>query len=390
VALIAVYLATFIDYTPFLGAGEVPVVALIAADRRQARVLLRYVVGLLRAVPALSALVDGEPQAESVTLTNGVALEIHTGAIGAPRGRTFAAVLADEIAFWSVSDGAANPDTEVIAAVRPGLSTIPTAMLILASSPYARRGVLWDAFRRHFGRDDARVLVWRGTTEEMNSTIDPAVIAEAREADPASAAAEYDAQFRTDVETFISREVVDAVVVAGRYELPPVTGVKYHAFVDPSGGAADSMTMAISHTAHNGCAILDVIRERRPPFSPESVVEEFAATIRAYNLSRVVGDRYAGEWPRERFRVHQVEYEVAEKPASDLYRDLLPALTSGRAELLDHPRLISQLCALERRTARGGRDRISHPPGQHDDTVNSAAGALVAAGARTSIWARLS
>jgi hypothetical protein len=42
--------------------------------------------------------------------------------------------------------------------------------------------------------------------------------------------------------------------------------------------------------------------------------------------------------------------------------------------LLDDPRLIDQLCALERRTARGGRDSIDHPPGAHDDVVNTVAG----------------
>jgi hypothetical protein len=42
-------------------------------------------------------------------------------------------------------------------------------------------------------------------------------------------------------------------------------------------------------------------------------------------------------------------------------------------------RLVSQLCGLERRTARGGRDSIDHPPGAHDDLANSAAGAVASA-----------
>jgi hypothetical protein len=40
---------------------------------------------------------------------------------------------------------------------------------------------------------------------------------------------------------------------------------------------------------------------------------------------------------------------------------------------LDHPRLINQLIGLERRTARGGRDSIDHPPGAHDDLANCVA-----------------
>ena len=69
-----------------------------------------------------------------------------------------------------------------------------------------------------------------------------------------------------------------------------------------------------------------------------------------------------------------VGYEPSAKPKSELYVDPLPLLNSARIDLLDHPRLISQLCGLERRTARGGRDSIDHAPGAHDDLANCIAG----------------
>ena len=378
-ALIAVFIACFIDHTPHLAAGEVATVAVIAADRRQARVVLRYIMGLLRAVPSLAALIDVET-AESVSLTNRVAIEVHTAGFRTSRRYTLAAVLADEIAFWRSEDDSAAPDIEILRALRPGLSSLPSSMLLLASSPYARRGALWDAFKRHYGRDDARVLVWRGTTEQMNPTIDPAIIAEAREADPEAAAAEYDAQFRCDIAAFVARDVVDAATIPGRHELQYRSGVRYAAFVDPSGGSADSMTLAIAHK-EDGLVVLDVVREVRPPFGPDSVVQDFAATLRAYGLRSVTGDRYAGEWPRERFRVHGIDYKLSDKPKSDLYRDMLPLLNSGQVELLDLSRLAAQLIGLERRTARSGRDSIDHAPGAHDDIANAVAGALLSVSA---------
>jgi hypothetical protein len=60
------------------------------------------------------------------------------------------------------------------------------------------------------------------------------------------------------------------------------------------------MTLAIAHR-EGETEILDVIREHKPPFSPEAVVEEFASLIRSYRCSKVYGDRYGGEWPREQF-----------------------------------------------------------------------------------------
>ena len=303
---------------------------------------------------------------------------MHTASIGAPRGRTFLAVLCDETAFWSVEGDSANPDVEVINAVRPGLSTIPYSLLLIASSPYAKRGVLYQNYAKYFGKDDAPVLVWQGTTEEMNSSLvgDP-LIAEMYAEDHERALAEFGAQFRSDIVAFITREAVEDVVAHGMRELPSGDGITYSAFVDPSGGSADSMTLAIGHCESSGVAVLDCVREVRPPFSTDAVVEEFAALLKSYGISRVMGDAYAGEWPRERFAVHGITYDLSTRNKSQIYSEFLPALNGQRVRLLDLPRLIGQLVSLERRTARGGRDSIDHAPGAHDDLANAACGVLV-------------
>jgi len=126
------------------------------------------------------------------------------------------------------------------------------------------------------------------------------------------------------------------------------------------------------------------VLERKPPFSPDDVTKEFAATIRAYGIASVRGDRYGGMWPRERFAQHGFDYTVSDKVKSDIYLSMLPLLNSGRVELLDNPRLTTQLCSLERKTARGGKDSVDHAPSAHDDLINAAAGALVAAAQRAS------
>ena len=186
------------------------------------------------------------------------------------------------------------------------------------------------------------------------------------------------AQFRTDVEGFIMREAVDACVTLGVRERPPERKHSYICFVDPSGGSSDAFTLAIAHT-ENKTQILDAIRERKAPFSPEAVVDEFATLIKSYRCSKVYGDRYAGEWPREQFQKRGIFYAPSEKTKNELYRDLLPIINSKAVDLIEHDRLVTQLTSLERRTARGGRDSIDHAPGAHDDVANAVAGALVTA-----------
>jgi hypothetical protein len=136
------------------------------------------------------------------------------------------------------------------------------------------------------------------------------------------------------------------------------------------------MTMAIAHR-EGGIVVLDCLCERESPFSPEAVCREFAETFRAYGVTQIVGDRYAGEWPREAFARYEIEYQPCTRTKSELYSCVLPLINSGRADLLDDKALISQLVNLERRVGWGGRDSIDHGPGVHDDRINAAAGALV-------------
>ena len=96
--------------------------------------------------------------------------------------------------------------------------------------------------------------------------------------------------------------------------------------------------------------------------------------LKSYRVSKVSGDRYAGEWTREGLRNYDIGYDLAEKPKSDLYRDLLPLINARRVDLLDDRRLQSQLVGLGRRTARSGKDSIDHGPGGHDDIANAVAG----------------
>jgi len=377
-SVIACFIAVFRDWRPYLSPGEVGTIKVIATDRKQARVIHRYCRALLTKVPAFASLINRETDDE-IVLNNGITIEIQTASFRSVRGFTCIAVLADEIAFWRSDESSANPDSEIIASIRPAMATVPGAMFLAASSPYARRGELYQAHRQYHGHDGASILVWQAATRVMNPTVPQRLIDEELERDPAKASAEYLAQFRSDIESFISREVVDAAVVPGRHELPRLSNIAYRGFVDPSGGGADAMTLAIAHR-ESGTVILDLVRERRPPFSPEQVAAEFAGTLKAYGVQRVVGDHYAGAWPREQFAKNGVHYETSDRSKSEIYLESLPLLNSGKVELLDHPRLISQLCGLERRTGRSGKDSIDHGPGSHDDVCNSALGALLLAG----------
>jgi hypothetical protein len=372
-ALCAAYLACFYDWSPYLTGGEKASVVVIAADRKQAAVIFRYLREML-GIPLLAGLIERETL-DTIELSNDVVIEILAASWRNPRGRTIAAALCDEVAFLQ-SDDSANPDVEIIGALKPAMATIPMARMLIASSPYARRGVLWNDFEKHYGRNESATLVWKAATTVMNPSVPQSVIDSAYEDDAIAASAEFGGEFRSDVAVLFDRDAIRAVTINGRLELPPASNMKYFGHCDPSGGSADSMTLAIGHLEGVTC-VLDAVRERRPPFSPEDVASEFCSLLKTYGISTIKGDRYGGLWPREQFAKRGVTYEPSERSASELYLEFLPLLNAGQVELLDHRRGLSQLMALEQRTSRTGRDLISHPPSGHDDIANVISAVLV-------------
>jgi hypothetical protein len=265
-ALLAVFSACFRRYE--LAKGERGIVMLIAADRRQARVVLRYIRALLHSSEMLEGLIQSERK-EAIDLSNNITVEVHTASFRAVRGYTIVALIADEIAYWPVDD-AVDADREILAAARPAMATVPGALLVALSSPYARKGELWRTFQERYGKD-GDVLVWRAATRTMNASVPQAVIDAAYGEDASAASAEYGAEFRTDVESFISREAIDAVVVPHRLALPRVPGVWPVAFLDFAGGApgGDSAVLAIAHSEVKSgrvIGVLDFLLEIKPPF----------------------------------------------------------------------------------------------------------------------------
>jgi len=189
---------------------------MIASDRRQARQLTNYVKGLIDGSPLIAAEVVVQT-AETITFAHRVQLEVHTTSFRSTRGYSYAAVILDELAFFR-DDVSANPEVELVRAVRPGLANLGGRLLGL-SSPHSRRGHLYAMFREHYAKD-SDVLVIQAGGPVLNPTIDSAVIDRARAEDPTAARSEWDAQFREDISQFLD-DATDRPRTRTRLQEPP-------------------------------------------------------------------------------------------------------------------------------------------------------------------------
>jgi hypothetical protein len=164
---LATYIAGLCDHSHALAPGERGVLLCVALDQRVAKIILDYAQACFERSPILKQLIANRT-ADTLELTNGISLEVRPASFRKLRGPTYIAVIADELAFWYEDAAYANPDVEILNAVGPGLATTG-GPLILASSPHARRGALWDVFRRHYGpAGDPLILVAHGPTRMLN------------------------------------------------------------------------------------------------------------------------------------------------------------------------------------------------------------------------------
>jgi hypothetical protein len=235
---------------------------------------------------------------------------------------------------------------------------------------------LHQKFRDHFGVDGDEVLVVKGGTKLFNPTLPDDIIETQRHDDPTSASSEWDAEFRSDISTFLDDELIDAAIEHSRpLELPPRPHPAfYRAFCDAAGGTGrDAYTLAIAHKEADRY-VLDVVRGTRGKFDPQQVTADYAALLAEYRVGSVTGDNYAAQWTAGAWSDCGISYVRSDIPKSQIYLETLPLFTRGVVKLPDHARLLKELRLLERQTHRGGKDSVDHPRGHHDDYANAVCG----------------
>jgi hypothetical protein len=273
-------------------------------------------------------------------LNNRVSIEITTATYRMIRAYRVLAALCDEIAFWR-SEDSANPDEEILVALRPAMSTIAGSLLIGLEKAYKRSGPLYESYWRHYGYDSP-VLVIQADTKTMNRSVPQSVIDRAFEPNPVNTSAEYLALFRSDVDSFLDADLIERAIEMGRRERAPLKELHYLAFTDPSGGTHDSFTQSIAHHERERL-VLDVVRGTKPPFDPSRVVAEYAALLKSYRCYDVVGDRYSGQWVVEAFSKACITYRHSELTKSELYIASLLLFAQRCVDLLDYQPLLMEL-----------------------------------------------
>ncbi len=400
VAACVVYLACVKKWT--FKPGELGRIMLLAVDSDQSDILFEYVSNLIDSIPEFAAMVEKRSVKlgmRRLLLRNRIEVLIKPADKRRVRGRILVAVIFDEVAHWWNDERHANPDSEVYAAVMPGMLGIPDAKLIAISSTYRRKGLLFETDKRQWGRDTItvngqtrpnRVLFWKAATWEMrpveseeHRALFPTFeeeLADEKAKDPSSFAAEYGSEYRADMEDYLSVEAVEACVVKGRDTLPYDGKSVHRAFIDTAGGGGqDSLALCISKTTPTGAAVVRLF-EKRPPFDAEDAADTVKKILGEYGITMLYGDNFGGDTWKSMFVKRGLGYSTDTRAATVLYRGFAPVVTGRKVEMLDPDvnatvsRCVNQLTGLIKREAG---EKITHANGEHDDLANALAGGVL-------------
>jgi hypothetical protein len=367
-ALIAIYEA-FRDH--HLTRGDRAYVMLIAPVKNQAKTAMRFIRAYLNSSPLLKQYVARE-RSEEVELTNGIIIACYPCSYSTVRGPSVVCAICDEMAFWHHKETAANPEEEVLAALRPAMATFPTSKLIKISTPFRKEGVLWREFQQRAELDH---LVWQLSSPEMNPTLQPSVLERERKRDEEKFRREYLAEFTDQIAAWVVPEVLDPCIVRDRIELPHVENAAYVIAVDPA-FVHNDFALAVLHQTADGPVVVDCVEHwagtKQAPLAYEWVCETIARIANEYGIREVIGDQYCAAVIKQHFDklgIHYSEFTFGLHTRADLFGNLRHLLVQRKIELRDNPVLLRQLRALEERRAPNGNIDIRPSYGQKDDVA---------------------
>jgi hypothetical protein len=338
---------------------------------------------LLASPPTADAVLVQRPDGRRVSIE---ALPASRGG-SAVRGRSLVGAVLDESAFFLNDDGAyvvTDEDTFKAVTVR----VVRGGQVLVASTPWARAGLLFDLFDENHGRPTT-ALAARGATTVMRAG-EPAIeaiVERERRRDPGNAAREYDAEFVDSSASLLSSEDVRACVDEGVRERPPRPDGIYAVLLDV-GLRNDRTACAVVHVAEKSRGdgaptlrqlVVDALRVLKPApgrgVSLDDVERVVAGLVRRYrHVVGVFADIHFADALRPRFEqraIKFVEMTMAPSAQENRAKSLAALVGSHAAKLLDDPDLVSELQDLKVQRHAGGRVSVGAIGKRHDDVADT-------------------
>jgi hypothetical protein len=366
-----------------LAAGEIAVALIVAPDVRLGRQVLRYALGAAESSPDVKRRIASKT-ADGFLLKRPdghVSIEVLPATRGgsAVRGRSLVGCVLDECAFFRDSTYQVN-DVELYRAVAPRI--LRGGQLILASTPWAEAGLLWDFFKRNYGHPVDAICAHAPTLLLRNDEHTRTYVDRERARDPMNAAVEFDAEFMASA----GDAFFDAAAISSSIEEDPKPAVHSVASVGADFGfRSDSSALVAAYREPLPAqriviplaGVVERVPEKRQPLKPSVVVKEFASHVRANGADHIIADAHYRQSIAEHLETHGLSLVSAPEGANgkaDTHQVVRGLFREGRIRIPNHERLVRQLREVTARPTAGGGISIVSPrwrTGGHGDLVSA-------------------
>lgn len=360
-----------------LAPGQRAVALIIAPNGKLRGEVFAYALGAVRSKPELAAmLVDAKTEEFTLRRQDGKLVSFETGVATAggygARGRWLTDFALDESAFFRDASYRVN-DEEIFRA--GSARVLPGGQTIVASTPWATAGLLYQLYRDNWGKPDTALVAKAPTLLLHDSEVTRTVVASEMKRDPENATREFLAEFMTSGTTvFFESTAIESVLTDEAFELLP--GDQVAAGAD-FGFRSDSSALILVALRGDTVHVFSA-RELRPedgqPLKPSRTVEAFAEAIGG-RCGFVMADAHYREAIAEHLDTHGLSYAAAPVVPADTYVRARMLLREGRLRIHGveaRDRLVQQMREVHGTPTAGGGMSIHHPrwaKGGHGDLV---------------------
>lgn len=371
-----------------LAPGQRAVALVVAPNEELRQEVVNYALGAFRSKPELAALLrlprgtkDDDvvseftirrPDGQFVTFRGGVAT---AGGYGG-RGKSLTDFAMDEAAFFRDRSSKVN-DQDIFNAASPRV--LPGGQTIVASTPWAEAGMLYETWRENFGKPTNALVAHAPTTTLNGSEWVARLVERETRKDPDNAAREFGARFMAGGTTvfyepsLIEAMIDDSLSVDVPRECLPGESV---AAGGDLGFRSNSSALAITHQNEANEILLAELLEQVPDLAagkklkPREVLSGWAERLQHHAVASVMADQHYIEVARE--DLEETGVTVVDAPASpdEVHVRCRQLMRSGRLKIPRHDRLIRQLKEVQGRPMPGGKMQIIMPrwaKGAHGD-----------------------
>ena len=387
-AMLAVFSSIKVNWNPYLSKTPVATVAVLSHTVDFSQEILDIIKGLIDDSAILSRLRDPHRKNTQSTFHlkvpfldendkieySSIAIKVGAASKKTTRGRAVCTLLCDEIAFWNLDKDSAEPDTEILKAIRPSLLQFGNqGTIIKLSSPATKQGVLYEEWLR---REELRgeYLQFKAPSWTWNTILPIEEFKKEHSYDPDGFDTEFRANFVDSISNFIQPEFVDLCTVKGVTFQTPADEreVQYSAAID---AAFKNDRFGFSLVGFNGKRVTQYVLKfwegsKKHPVQAHEVAAYIRTICNEYGVTNVVGDQYAFQPLREiflQYGVNLIEGTFTNIYKRKIYFGLKRLIHSQQIDLLDIPLLAKEIKELQVEQSPSGQIKIGHPQGGNDD-----------------------